>query len=1140
MKNFLSKFKWFILGGILTTAGVVGAINISVPSASGPGFLLQSTSTGAYLPVSLTAGTNITFSTTTSNITIGWWGLSTTSQPASSNLLVSNGGAGVYGVATSVPTVTAPITYSGTLGSFVGGVGGAFDCTSATASVKGCLTNTDFTTFNAKLGSYDNFTHSTINLPNSATTSKLAIGTTTPYYSLVVASTTGAQLALGDGVAGNSLYTFRTSGNNLYISTTTVAGTATSTDAAVTVSKNGYLGVGTTSPMSSLSVKGNVDVWGRYAHYGDVNNPDSTYCKTTSYCLTLAGNDNTLAGVNFEAYNSSNGASAYSVYSLNNDLTDNTGLHYAALSLNSSGYNDNTFGTGLNIINDLQLVNSDGVVQVIAATSTSAGNIQFLTGGVTLGATGIGNERMRIDSTGNVTMATTTDTNISVLTIASTTQPQIGLSAGAGQSQWVLRNAGGSLFLATTTIAGTATSSQYSLSISSSTNTLNVNGISLNTGNAVNSFTGTGLTITSGSLTNSGVISGSCSNGIVCSGTNPLAISGFTFPFTTSATGFFNQVSNGTSTQIHLSGSPIALSASSTSVFDNASTTLFTLLGTSNGCAQFTNSGLLSSTGIACGSASGLTSYDAWSHLYFGGVNVPSYSATTSQMAIGTSTASVYELTIASSTVPQIALSDRIAGDASWTFRNAGANLYFATTTVAGTATTTNISALSLLNNGNIGVASTSPGSLLSIGMAGGINLGISTSTFGSGSNGINITNGCFAINLVCVGGGSGTGITSYDAWTHSTINLPNSATTSKIAIGTTTPYYSLTVASTTGPQIALSDGTAGIAQWVFRNAGGNFYLSTTTVAGNATTSTAALSVIGSSGNVGIATTTPFGVLSIDSGSAPTNPMFVIGSGSGGTNLQIATSTQSLLMIGTTSPYSLNPGGGAPSTQTAPGRVVIATTTTPQISLIGNAGEASVNLRSIGGAFYISTSSTNSQATTTLPTLGFHSTGVIIFGNYSDCTGTGNFLGVTTKLVTCDAIASDARLKTNIKPVPYGLDLILAVEPKSWFWKDNHLDGLMTGDKAIQYGLVAQDLQKVAPELVTKIVPSKYTPDGTLTYNHDVTDQILWNAVRELAVKSGIVVKRSAEENWQDILIGLLVLGFIYQQIKINKLKKHG
>lgn len=67
----------------------------------------------------------------------------------------------------------------------------------------------------------------------------------------------------------------------------------------------------------------------------------------------------------------------------------------------------------------------------------------------------------------------------------------------------------------------------------------------------------------------------------------------------------------------------------------------------------------------------------------------------------------------------------------------------------------------------------------------------------------------------------------------------------SKIAaIGTTTNAGSYPVLgySATAPQFALSAG-GGIAQWFMRNAGGNFYLGTTTVAGTATTSIPALQI---------------------------------------------------------------------------------------------------------------------------------------------------------------------------------------------------------------------------------------------------------------------------------------------------------
>src|SRR3990167_8068293 len=81
------------------------------------------------------------------------------------------------------------------------------------------------------------------------------------------------------------------------------------------------------------------------------------------------------------------------------------------------------------------------------------------------------------------------------------------------------------------------------------------------------------------------------------------------------------------------------------------------------------------------------------------------------------------------------------------------------------------------------------------------------------------------------------------------------------VGIGTATPQWLLNPFSATAAQLSLSAG-AGNAQWAFRNAGGNLYFATTTVSGAATTSTSALTIIGSSGNVGIGTTTPWRTLS--------------------------------------------------------------------------------------------------------------------------------------------------------------------------------------------------------------------------------------------------------------------------------------
>lgn len=100
------------------------------------------------------------------------------------------------------------------------------------------------------------------------------------------------------------------------------------------------------------------------------------------------------------------------------------------------------------------------------------------------------------------------------------------------------------------------------------------------------------------------------------------------------------------------------------------------------------------------------------------------------------------------------------------------------------------------------------------------------------------------------IGLGSSAGLIEYDDQTTDEVNILNA----KMGIGTSTPLWPLNVYST-GSQLALSNG-AGIAQWAFRNAGGNLYISTTTAQGLATTSISALEISGS----GFGTTTVRGL----------------------------------------------------------------------------------------------------------------------------------------------------------------------------------------------------------------------------------------------------------------------------------------
>lgn len=104
------------------------------------------------------------------------------------------------------------------------------------------------------------------------------------------------------------------------------------------------------------------------------------------------------------------------------------------------------------------------------------------------------------------------------------------------------------------------------------------------------------------------------------------------------------------------------------------------------------------------------------------------------------------------------------------------------------------------------------------------------------------------------------TGVLSLGVTNASAIKI--GATAIKVGIATTTPLWILNPFSATASQLALSNG-AGISQWALRNAGGNFYLASTTAAGTATTSTSALTVIGATGKTGVATSSPFATLSV-------------------------------------------------------------------------------------------------------------------------------------------------------------------------------------------------------------------------------------------------------------------------------------
>jgi GDSL-like Lipase/Acylhydrolase family/Chaperone of endosialidase/Bacterial surface protein, Ig-like domain len=71
----------------------------------------------------------------------------------------------------------------------------------------------------------------------------------------------------------------------------------------------------------------------------------------------------------------------------------------------------------------------------------------------------------------------------------------------------------------------------------------------------------------------------------------------------------------------------------------------------------------------------------------------------------------------------------------------------------------------SSLSAGNVGIGTTTPGSIFSIGNATGINFSTATSTF-STTGGINLTSGCFAVAGSCINISSGASLSAANTWT--------------------------------------------------------------------------------------------------------------------------------------------------------------------------------------------------------------------------------------------------------------------------------------------------------------------------------------------------------------------------------------
>lgn len=675
------------------------------------------------------------------------------------------------------------------------------------------------------------------------------------------------------------------------------------------------------------------------------------------------------------------------------------------------------------------------------------------------------------------------------------------------------------------------------------------------------------------------------------------------------------------------------LTASST--FLNAGS--LTIATTSPGCAAFMNTGLLTSTGIACGSGGGGSSSVGPINTLQASNGSGGFIATgTPQLTVGniiaTTTASSYFLgPLAVGTTTSTSLMSRYTNNLA--LNAVGTDILdIGSTGLSGIVQTDRI--VLKQTSANTFTNALGPGLAFSIATTstpnGSIDLGY-----------IGITRSVGDYNgSISIGAATNNTFTSTPSLTLDGGNARTSLLNSMFGVGTSTSQFALEVSSSTASQLVLGDGVN--SQWAFRNAGGNLYIGTTSPTTFGTTTQQALSIL-STGFVGINTATPTTALTFGAG---TTAPFGINFGDAASNLYRSAGSQirtdgGLVVVGAASVASISSGSSSGSIFIGTGTsdftsvatniansstamyLFAASTGVGYRNLFGGStmtvaptvnanyggnifGAAGVTLAASGNhailanvvvtnigqiaqsgatvgriaALYLegsSTPMTNSYnlyasstqqsyfggnlgigTTTPYSTLGIQNVagtdsfsigsstgydlrldklGRFYLGKYADCTGTNNALGITSGQILCDSLVSDNRLKTNITPLVHGLDTIMELQPMTYFWKDTTDHN--TQSPLEQYGFIAQQVLPILPSAVSTTTPDAQEAvltNGQPVYTLDKTALIapLVQAVQELATK-GVVAKRSAEENWQWIVIGLLVMWNIGLTVRRKK-----
>lgn len=315
-----------------------------------------------------------------------------------------------------------------------------------------------------------------------------------------------------------------------------------------------------------------------------------------------------------------------------------------------------------------------------------------------------------------------------------------------------------------------------------------------------------------------------------------------------------------------------------------------------------------------------------------------------------------------------------------------------------------------------------------------------------------------------------------------------------QVGIATSTPNYTLTIDGDMMASGALYDNSysAGTAGMVLQTTGSGFNWVATSSLGidSNITSTEGYTItfdaagvqaatstiyIADDRNVGIGTTNPLDKLHIAGNILINNTQSIRGRNNSGTpntlfaydssnDLQIGSGIGSDLMLYGNSSIQYLVGGSEYMRLTSAGNLGLRDTTPDfRFETVGTSTRGYFGITSTGGSDgNILTINQNGDVGigTTTPTTKLTVAGIITPDTDNSFT-LGNASYRWSEVFAANGVinTSDRRLKENIEDLEYGLDEILILDPVSFTWVDRP-------DQGRKYGLIAQDVQEILPDIV--------------------------------------------------------------------------